>query len=55
MPPIHIIVDNGHVTLEGTVNNELERTVAGMRANGAGLAFSVTNKLRVENPRSSKG
>jgi len=51
VPPIHIIVDNGHVTLEGVVNNEMEKNVAGIRANGAGLSFGqVTNNLRVENP-----
>jgi hyperosmotically inducible protein len=51
VPPIHIIVDNGHVTLEGIVNNQMEKEVAGIRANGAGLSFgTVTNNLRVENP-----
>jgi hyperosmotically inducible protein len=51
IPPIHIIVDNGHVTLEGVVNNEMEKNVAGIRANGAGLSFGkVVNNLRVENP-----
>ena len=51
LPPIHIIVDNGHVTLEGVVNNEMEKNVAGIRANGAGLSFGkITNNLRVENP-----
>jgi hyperosmotically inducible protein len=51
VPPIHIIVDNGHVTLEGVVNSEMERNVAGIRANGAGLSFGqITNNLRVENP-----
>ncbi|HET9320779.1 MAG TPA: BON domain-containing protein [Bryobacteraceae bacterium] len=51
VPPIHIIVDNGHVTLEGVVNNELEKNVAGMRASQAGLSFGqVINNLRVENP-----
>ena len=51
VPPIHIIVNNGHVTLEGVVNNEMEKNVAGIRANGAGLSFGqVTNNLRVENP-----
>jgi osmotically-inducible protein OsmY len=48
--PIHIIVDNGHVTLTGMVNSELEKNVAGMRAASAGLSFgSVTNNLQVEN------
>jgi hyperosmotically inducible periplasmic protein len=56
VPPIHIIVDNGHVSLEGVVNNEMEKEVAGIRANSAGLSFgSVTNNLRVENPSVKKG
>lgn len=51
VPPIHIIVDNGHVTLEGIVNNDMEKNVAGIRASGAGLSFGpVVNNLRVENP-----
>jgi hyperosmotically inducible periplasmic protein len=55
-PPIHIIVDNGHVSLEGVVNNEMEREVAGIRASSAGLSFGpVTNNLRVENPTVKKG
>jgi len=49
--PIHIIVDNGHVTLTGVVATEMEKNVAGIRASGAGLSFgSVTNRLQVENP-----
>jgi hyperosmotically inducible protein len=52
VPPIHIIVKNGHVTLEGVVNNELEKNVAAMRASSAGLSFGpVQNNLRVENPK----
>jgi hyperosmotically inducible protein len=51
VPPIHIIVDNGHVTLEGVVNNTMEKSVAGIRAGQAGLSFGqVTNNLQVENP-----
>jgi len=51
IPPIHIIVDNGHVTLEGVVSTEMEKNVAGIRASGAGLSFGqVVNNLRVENP-----
>jgi len=50
LPPIHIIVDNGHVRLEGVVNNEMEKNVAGIRAS-TGLSFGkVINNLRVENP-----
>jgi hyperosmotically inducible protein len=52
VPPIHIIVNNGHVTLEGVVNNEMEKNIAGIRASSAGLSFGqVTNNLRVENPK----
>ena len=55
VPPIHIIVNNGHVTLEGVVNNDLEKNVAGMRASSAGLSFGpVQNNLRVENPSKKK-
>jgi hyperosmotically inducible protein len=51
VPPIHIIVDNGHVTLEGVVATDMEKNVAGLRASGAGLSFGqVTNNLHVENP-----
>ena len=51
IPPIHVIVDNGHVTLEGVVNNDMEKTIAGVRASQVGLSFGqVLNNLRVENP-----
>jgi osmotically-inducible protein OsmY len=47
--PIHIIVDNGRVTLEGVVATEMERNVAGIRAAGAGLSIGpVVNNLQVE-------
>ena len=56
VPPIHIIVENGRVTLEGVVNNEMEKNVAGIRASSAGLSFgAVTNNLRVENPSKRNG
>ena len=56
VPPIHIIVNNGHVTLEGVVSTDMEKNEAGIRANGAGLSFGmVTNHLRVENPSPHKG
>jgi hyperosmotically inducible periplasmic protein len=48
VPPIHIIVKNGHVTLEGVVARAMEKQVAGMQANGVSGVFSVTNNLRVE-------
>jgi hyperosmotically inducible protein len=50
VPPIHIIVDNGHVTLTGVVNTEMERNVAGIRASSSMSFGAVTNDLRVENP-----
>ena len=51
VPSIHIIVENGKVTLTGAVNNNLEKQVAGMRASGAGLSFGpVVNNLTVDNP-----
>lgn len=52
--PIHILVDNGHVTLEGVVRTETEKNVAGIRAN-AGMSFGMpVNNLRVEQPAPSK-
>jgi hyperosmotically inducible protein len=45
--PIRIIVKNGHVTLEGVVDNEGDKNFAGMRANGVSGIFSVTNNLQV--------
>jgi hyperosmotically inducible periplasmic protein len=45
--PIRIVVDNGHVTLYGTVQSQMDKTIAGMRANGVFGAFSVENKLAV--------
>ena len=49
-PSIHIIVNNGHVTLEGVVDNAADSNVAFLRANGVPGVFSVTNNLRVANP-----
>jgi hyperosmotically inducible protein len=48
VPPIHIIVKNGNVTLVGVVAREMDKTVAGMQANKVSGAFSVTNDLVVE-------
>ena len=48
VPPIHIIVRNGNVTLEGVVANEADRNIANIRANGVPGVFGVTNNLRVE-------
>jgi len=48
VPPIHIIVKNGNITLEGVVARQMEKQIAGMQANGVQGAFSVTNNLVVE-------
>ena len=55
VPSIHIIVDNGHVTLTGAVNNTVDKQAAGIRASGAGLSFGpVINNLTVDNPPAKK-
>lgn len=51
-PSIHIIVDNGHITLRGVVDNQTDKDVAYLRANGVSGVFSVTNDLRVADSRS---
>jgi len=48
VPPIHIIVKNGHITLEGVVAREMDKQIAGVQANSVHGAFSVTNNLVVE-------
>ena len=51
IPAIHIIVDNGKVTLTGAVQSAMDKQIAGMRASGAGLSFGpVVNNLTVDNP-----
>ena len=47
--PIRIIVDNGHISLYGTVINEMDKEIAGIRANQVFGAFSVQNNLQIEN------
>lgn len=49
VPPIHIIVRNGNIILEGVVANEGDKNIAGIQANSVQGAFAVTNNLRVEN------
>jgi hyperosmotically inducible protein len=48
--PIRMIVKGGHVTLEGVVDTEGDKNIAGLRANGVGNVFSVTNNLQVVKP-----
>jgi hyperosmotically inducible protein len=54
VPPIHIIVKNGHVTLEGVVANDFDKNFIGVRANTVPNVFSVTNNLVVENKGGKK-
>jgi hyperosmotically inducible protein len=46
-PSIHIVVKNGHVTIEGVVSNQMDSQLAYMAARGVPGVFSVTNNLRV--------
>jgi len=47
-PQIHIIVNSGHVTLEGVVSSQADKNAAGIRASMVPNVFSVTNNLRIE-------
>ncbi len=47
VPPIHIIVDQGNVTLEGTVANKTDKTLAGVQAKTVNGVFSVENNLQI--------
>ncbi len=47
VPSIHILVDNGHVTLAGVVDSEMDKNIAGIQAKGVPNVFSVDNNLRV--------
>ncbi len=44
---IHIVVKNGHVTLEGVVDSESDKNMVNLRANSVPGVFSVTNNLEV--------
>jgi hyperosmotically inducible protein len=48
VPPIHIIVKNGHVTLQGVVNSDADKNEANIRANSVPGVFSVDNNLQVQ-------
>lgn len=50
-PSVHIVVNRGHVTLEGVVSSEGDRRMAYVLANSVPGVFSVTNNLRNENAR----
>jgi hyperosmotically inducible periplasmic protein len=54
VPPIHIIVKNGNVTLEGVVARQMDNQIAGIQANTVSGVFSVTNNLAVEEQEKKK-
>lgn len=54
LPSIHIIVDNGHVTLKGVVDNPMDDTLIKTRANQVPNVFSVTDDLVVQNEGKTK-
>lgn len=54
VPPIHIIVKNGHVTLEGVVARKMDKQIAELQAKSVPGAFSVTNNLQVEEEERKK-
>jgi hyperosmotically inducible protein len=47
VPSIHITVRGGRVRLEGVVDNQQDKDMAGLRANQVSGVFQVTNNLRV--------
>lgn len=51
VPPIHIIVKNGNVTLTGVVARQMDKQIAEMQAKSVSGVFSVENNLQVENTK----
>jgi len=49
MPPIHILVENGRVTLKGAVATQSERQLAYTAANQVPGIFEVRNELQTDN------
>jgi len=45
--PIRIIVKGGHASLEGVVDSQGDKNIAGIRAKGVPGLFSVDNNLQV--------
>lgn len=48
VPPIHIIVKNGRLTLKGIVASKGDSNIANIKARGVSGVFEVTNELQVE-------
>jgi len=53
-PSVHIIVNRGHVMLEGVVGNKSDAQLAYIAARGVPGVFEVTNNLRLEDARVSE-
>lgn len=51
MPSIHIIVKSGRVSVEGVVDNDTDKNLAGLRANSVPNVFEVRNNLVVKSSR----
>jgi hyperosmotically inducible protein len=47
LPPVHIVVDNGRVTLYGIVDSQADKNLIELRAKTVPNIFSVTNDLQV--------
>jgi hyperosmotically inducible protein len=54
VPPIHIIVKNGHATLKGVVLNQMDSQLAYMAAQGVPGVFEVKNELMIEQREDEK-
>jgi hyperosmotically inducible periplasmic protein len=48
VPPIHIIVSGGHVTLEGAVATKMDKQIAETQAKSVPNVFSVTDNLQID-------
>jgi hyperosmotically inducible protein len=54
VPPIHIIVRNGNVTLKGVVDSAADAQLAYAAARQVGGAFSVKNELKVTSQKTTQ-
>ena len=51
LPSIHIIVNNGNVTLEGVADSKSDKSLANLRASSVPNVFSLTDNLVVGNEK----
>lgn len=51
--PIHVIVKNGRILLLGVVDNEGDKTIAGMKARQVPGSFAVDNELMIDHQESA--